>query len=635
MRPPNYRNRGFGLIGSRAGAVSCDVRDSTYAAGSQSTEIFPSWALRQRELMRDMDRATDLFQSKYTRSDGTLIWRDQWPGMDGSDDGYESFQNWGLYYAMGGKSDLRERAVFLWEAVTRQFTAYGQIHDEFDGYYDWMHHGEGYSSFYHLGLIDPSSVEHRRRAEKFARLYTVDRGSRSNWDAVQRRMRSPITGSRGPRYETTKEDWSTHRWVLSCYPPPFEDLGVPTAKVVNPQGTEVEAANWEDDAVFERILEALNQRQMRCDVPLNLAATSLVTHAYLLTGEEKFRSWTLDYLEAWAGRIKANDGICPDNIGPNGYIGETMDGKWWGGYYGWRWPHGANTIIEPLTIAASNALLLTGDRGYLEIPRGQIRRLMELGRRESGQLLVPHRHYDDGWGCYRPLGPNWLCQLWYFSRSEEDARLIEEARRGDPKWSEVLPGRGKGDDIHFAPWLEYLEGRFPEYPNAILEAQRAEMEGRIGEIERDNGDPASWDVHHWQDLNPVHTEGLSHLTCGGPQSIYHGGLWHASVRHFDTGKGRPGLPQDVAALVEKIDEEALTIRLANLDTKRSRDMAILGGVYGEHRIERARRVVEGDEDSRELALDGEGRAVLQLEPGEMARVELRLERYGRRPRYVE
>ena len=38
-----------------------------------------------------------------------------------------------------------------------------------------------------------------------------------------------------------------------------------------------------------------------------------------------------------------------------------MGGKWWGGYYGWRWPHGFMSIIQPLTIAAMNAVLLTGD----------------------------------------------------------------------------------------------------------------------------------------------------------------------------------------------------------------------------------------------------------------------------------
>ena len=88
---------------------------------------------------------------------------------------------------------------------------------------------------------------------------------------------------------------------------------------------------------------------------LNLCATSLVTNAYLYTGEDKYRQWVLDYLQAWEARCATNDGIMPDNIGPNGIIGELMGGKWWGGYYGWRWPHGARNIVEPALVAGSCA----------------------------------------------------------------------------------------------------------------------------------------------------------------------------------------------------------------------------------------------------------------------------------------
>ena len=133
---------------------------------------------------------------------------------------------------------------------------------------------------------------------------------------------------------------------------------------------------------------------MHGDVPLNLTATSLVTHAYALTGDDKYRTWVLDYLESWTDRIRRNDGICPDNVGPSGAVGECMDGKWWGGYYGWSWPHGFPTIIEPLTVAAMNAVLLTGDMGYLDIPRGQLDFVQSQGR--EGQRPVagappPHR----------------------------------------------------------------------------------------------------------------------------------------------------------------------------------------------------------------------------------------------------
>ncbi len=124
----------------------------------------PDWALRQRHLIDVMNEAAPLFQARYTRADGTLIWRDEWPGMDGSDDGYESYHNWPLFYSLGGSADIHERSRFLWDAVTRQFTAYGQVYQEFDAYYDWMHHGESSIYFYYFGLADPKRPVNRAGA---------------------------------------------------------------------------------------------------------------------------------------------------------------------------------------------------------------------------------------------------------------------------------------------------------------------------------------------------------------------------------------------------------------------------------------------------------------------------------------
>src|SRR5258706_6569303 len=222
-------------------------------------------------------------------------------------------------------------------------------------------------------------------------MYPGDDPDAPNWDAARRMMRSPITGSKGPRLENSWDDWSTHRAILAAYPAPFEDI----------PGVSGPIADWNDDTIYAEILRLLNQRQMRGDVPLNLTATSLVTHAFLYTGDQRLRSWVLDYLEAWAERIAANGGICPDNIGPSGQIGELMGGKWWGGYYGWRWPHGFMTIIQPLTVAAMNAVLLTGDMRYLDIPRGQIDRVLERGRVVNARLPLPNRPLDAGWAKFR------------------------------------------------------------------------------------------------------------------------------------------------------------------------------------------------------------------------------------------
>ena len=83
-----------------------------------------------------------------------------------------------------------------------------------------------------------------------------------------------------------------------------------------------------------------------------------------------------------------------------------------------------------------------------------------------------------------------------------------------------------------------------------MEVQHAEIVRRMDAMRADDGDPETWDVHHWQQINPVHTEALLQLTCGGPQIIYHGGLLHVRLRYYDTDEARPGLPADVARLAD-------------------------------------------------------------------------------------
>ena len=583
----------------------------------------PAWALFERKLIEEMNRAAPTFQERYTRADGSFVWREEWPGFDGSDDGYESYHNWPLFYALGGSADLHERSRFLWEAVTKQFRQYGQIYREFDANYDWMHHGESSIYFYYFGLADPTVVRDVARTERFAGFYTGEDAEAANWDPVRKMIRSPITGSRGPRFENQWDDWSTHRAVLANYPAPFEDIpGVTGAR-----------ADWNDDAVYREILTLLNERQTRCDVPLNLTATSLVSHAFLYTGEEKYRRWVVDYLEAWADRIKRNDGICPDNVGPSGEIGETMGGKWWGGYYGWRWPHGYNTIIQPLLIAAMNAQLLTGDSAYLEIPRSQMERIMELGREEDGVFVIPNRHTDEGWTDYRALKPEYLVQLWFASRADADRRRIEELPQFSGTWDLVAPGRGKGDDIHIAPWFRYVRGYNDEYPLQVLASQWNEVARRMAVMGNDTGNPEEWDVHHWQQINPVHTEALVQLTCGGPQIIYHGGLLHTSFRWFCADTRRPGLPEDCAVLVNRIDGDTVTLTAANTSVSAHRRLVGLAGAFGEHRIAQISRL-DGERTQVSAASETDTSTVeVALPPSTSVSLSVTLDRYRNTPSY--
>ncbi len=531
----------------------------------------PEWTLMERFLIDAMNDAAPRFVERYTRPDGTLAWRDEWPGMDGSDDAYESFFNFPLLYALGGNEQVHRLARSEWDAVTRQFTAYGQVYHEFDAYYDWMHHGESSISFYFFGLADPTIRKDVARTLRFAGMYMDEDPEARNYDPERKLIRSPITGSKGPRFENSAKDWVTHRPILADYPAPFEDI----------PGVSTKIADWNDDAVFAKILKLMNERMMRGDVPLNLTATSLITHAYLYTGEEKYRRWVLDYVEAWMERTRDNDGIIPDNVGLSGRIGECMDGKWWGGYYGWRWPHGFGHIIEPLTIAASNAMLLTGDAGYLELPGSQLDRIMDLGEVKAGKLVVPHFHGDRGWYGYRPLNPMCAIHLWFMSMAKEDAERL--TRFPDQMgWNAVADVRGKGDYSHAAPWFRYTRGKRPNYPGRIMGVQYAEIRRRLERMRNDHGDPAQWDVHHWQEINPVVTEALVQLTLGAPQFLYHGGLLHTRLRYFDAERRRPGLPRDVGALVRRVDEQGVALELANLSPREPREVIVQAGAFGEH-----------------------------------------------------
>lgn len=570
------------------------------------------WALLERYLLQTMGEAAEVFVGKYTRDDGTLLWRDAWPGMDGSDDGYESYGNFTLFYALGGGAKVLALARRGWHAVTRQFTEYGQVYREFDAYYDWMHHGESSHLLYGFGLCDDSM---HQRTVAFARMYTGDDPEAENYDRERRQMRSPINGSRGPRFVNSWVDWETHRPILAGYPPPFEDL----------PGAPGPLCDWTDDALYAAVLERLNARMMRGDVPLNLTATGLVTAAYLATGDAAYRDWVLDYTAAWRERAERNGGLLPDNIGPNGAIGELC-GAWYGGYYGWRWPHGFLNLIEPALIAASCCLLLTGDATWLEFPRSQLRLIAAAGRREEGWLLIPNRHGSQGWYDFRRADPRFWAYLAYLSQDPGDAAALADLA---PERRTVHGRRGKGDQEHLAPWLAYLAGDDPGYPVCILRAAATEMYRRLELIRADDlADAPSWDVHHWQDRNPVGTEALVQLTLGGPSPIYHGGLLHTRLRWFDPGLRRAGLPAGVAVLVERIEPEAVVLAVQNVEPWEPRRLVVQAGAYAEHAF--CSLAVEGGGarplEARSLELD--------VAPGALLRLRLGQRRYAHAPTFA-
>jgi hypothetical protein len=581
----------------------------------------PAWAVKQRQLISMASAAAEPFVAKYTRPDGTLIWRDKWPGMDGSDDPYEGFSSFPLLYSLGGVPALNDKARRQWDAITRQFTAYGQIHNEFDAYYDWMHHGEGYQIIYYFGLADPYNEKDRSRAVKFAAMYMGQDPEAPNYDPALRLIRSPLNGGRGPRLETTAEDWCTHRSVYDLYLAPYEDIpGYSTAS------DPMTKLKWTDDEIFGRILKLINERMTRGDVPLNLASTGLVTSAFLYTGDEKYRRWVLDYFEAWWERTRRNGGIIPDNVGLSGKIGEYNGGKWWGGYYGYRWSHGWRTIMEATLGAAANCVLLTGDMKYLDLPRSQLDLIWNLGRRQDGVFVVPHRYGDGGWFDYRKPETRFHILLYHLSQTAEDlARL--KSFDGRAAWPDAKGAFGKGPIMYNSiPWKAWLFGENPGYPEQSLDETMAQIDKRLTEIERDDlADAPSWDVHHWQKRDPVIPGPLSQQMMGADW-LYHGCLIHARLRWFDAATRRPGVPDGVAALIESVTPDSTTVSVVNTADE-VRTAIVQGGAYGEHQFTQVSVAggapVQVDSQTFEL----------ELKPRTQARMSLGMKRFARIPTY--
>ena len=66
-----------------------------------------------------------------------------------------------------------------------------------------------------------------------------------------------------------------------------------------------------------------------------------------------------------------------------------LPAKWWGGYYGWRWPHGLFNQIESTLIGGTNAYLVSGDSKYLELPRSVVQLIQQRSRVVDGRIEAP------------------------------------------------------------------------------------------------------------------------------------------------------------------------------------------------------------------------------------------------------
>ena len=178
---------------------------------------------------------------------------------------------------------------------------------------------------------------------------------------------------------------------------------------------------------------------------------------------------------------------------------------------------------------------------------------------------------------------------------------------------------------------------------------RAELQYVLDTLDRmcrDERDVATILEENLSPPNPVVTKGLTQTTMGAPKSVYNGGLLQARVRYFDPDGRRPGLPPDVAALVEKLGPERAVVRLVNLSRAESRCLVLQAGAFGEHRFtkvafeEKAPGCAPGGPNgtgqppvARSLPVDGRWLGV-ELPASAMLVLDLGMRRFVNRPSYA-
>jgi hypothetical protein len=559
----------------------------------------PAWALLQRQLLKANAAACREYFNRYFDERGWLLCVERWGGDDGPDDAIENLTDWPILHALGADDDVLRMMKKAYEGHLRQFTLAktthvpfakdGMYYKEFPVMFDWLHNGEGLSVFNLLGLSDPGDPRFRQRVRRFAGFYLNEDPDAPNYDPKHKIIRSMFNGSRGPLLRKASAlDWA---------------------------GDPIEVGNrfklGHGERSYEEILAHFKDyNDIVGDHPQNLLATCLAANAYMLDQEPKYKEWLLDYVGAWRDRIRANSGIIPSNVGLDGKIGSTASGKWYGGVYGWGF-----SVIVPQTghlahrnnvylgfAGFMNAYLLTGDDQFLDGWRQQIDRVNSNKKTADGQSLYPHMFGDQGWYNFtrEPYSQGALEIYWLSMKPSDRGRV---------------PGNG---------WLDYLEGKNPRYAEAALRGDLERLRKRVQAFRNDTTTPDTRLSDDPLRLNPASIEGMLELAMGGLAPKNRGKLLFARLRYFDPVRRRAGLPEDVAALIEKMTDDTTTLTLVNTSPLAERHVIVQGGSYAEHDI------IEAELNGRRIKINGPHLRV-RLAPGAGATLQLAMRRYVNAP----
>lgn len=594
----------------------------------------PNWALLEREVLRANEKAIEAFASVYLDERGYLLHTPRNCSLDGPDDAIETFANWTLLPALGASESIYEwfkkaheghlRQYKEVTSVTTKIAANSDYFQDFRRQTDWLHNGEGQRGFFFQPLYDPTNSLFQTRIRRFAGLYMNEDPRAPNYDPKLKIIRSIFNGSDGPLLGmATREDWMGD---------PVEGM----FDLLHTSGGEMADFMENYELMLSHFDGFLNSKG---DNPLNLITTVLALNAYMLDHESKYKEWMLDYIDAWKERTEKNGGNIPSNIGLDGTIGGEFGGKWYGGTYGWDFSFWEpaynkqsyhNNFYWGMWPGFSNALLLTGDQGYIDVLRRQMDNLYAQKKVVDGELMIP-RHYGIGYDKTGPLkGPLVEGHMWD----------LEHERGKKPKWYRYLPesyfepllteiymwsmDRKDLERIPKKGWIGFLEGENSDYPEKALRAQLTDIRKSMEALRNDpttvDTRLADWPARY----NPLGPSiELNRLMQGGylRGKIY---VLHCRVRYFDPARHRAGLPENVASLVTKVSDTMTKVTLVNIDQVEARDVIVQTGGYGEHQCIRV------EAGGRTLPVNDK-RFSVRLEPGAGAELTIHVDRYANQP----
>ena len=582
----------------------------------------PTWAILERQLLTASTEACKEFFARYFDERGYLLAVERWGSLDGADDAPENMKDWPLLAALGAPDIMLQMYKKGWEGHLRQYTAAktrdvpfardGMYYKEFHAMFDQAHIAEGLWAFYQQALADPYDVEFQKRSRRFAGFYLNEDPEAPNYDATHKIIKSLFTGSRGPLLRrATAVDWAGDP--------------VPPGLLTQLRGER----NYEDMLGHFR-----DYGDIVGDHPVNLMATMLAFNAYTVAQEAKYKKWLLEYVDAWTQRMEENNGIIPSNIGLNGKIGGETGGKWYGGAWGWgfsvKWPQTGEKVHHLNNHGAAiagfgNAFMLTGDPKYLDVWRRMIQKVNANEKVVDGAKMYPHSYGDEGWYNYTPARyEEGAFDIWYFTLKPEDRELLSLETITDDRWSVVrkTPRFVRGE-IAEAPWIRFLEGKNPDYPVTALQQDFAAIRRAVHGMRTDPRSPDTRSAEWPTQYNPAMARTLTQLMLGGRPSSP-GQPLACALRYFDPTRLRPGIPEDVAALIDKVTGEEVTVTLVNINPTQPRTVVIQAGAYGEHEF------VGALVGQKTYPVVGSQWRV-RLEPGCGDRLTLKMKRYANQP----